>query len=281
VRGFDDLLPTEQVEKLNVITAIRKTIDKESRYLSDDELAEAEKLRPPDGLREVHDEDVPEELAAPFTEKGGERGRMILADASDNYDTWYVRDLVKFATAVRVLDLGEGIDLGGAQFVFADVIKSMEGDGPIATLVALVGAILVVGAMVGLRRHGAITLGCMTSGALLMLAGAWLAGLKINFLDFVALPITIGIGIDYSVNIVAREKQEGGGSVRHAVATTGVAVALCSFTTIVGYGSLLLSPSGGIRSFGTAAILGEITCLVMALALAPALLQVLARRRQA
>jgi len=50
--------------------------------------------------------------------------------------------------------------------------------------------------------------------------------LKVNFLDFVALPITIGIGIEYSVNIATRERQEGAGSSRHALATTGGAVFL-------------------------------------------------------
>jgi predicted RND superfamily exporter protein len=51
---------------------------------------------------------------------------------------------------------------------------------------------------------------------------------------------------------------------------------LCSYTTTVGYGSLLLSQNLGIRSFGIAAMLGEITCLVVALFLAPALLSLLA-----
>jgi len=55
-------------------------------------------------------------------------------------------------------------------------------------------------------------------------------------------------------------------------------VAVCSFTTVVGYASLLLSANRGIRSFGTAAFLGEITCLAAALALAPALLALVKRR---
>jgi hypothetical protein len=101
----------------------------------------------------------------------------------------------------------------------------------------------------------------------------------VNFLDFVALPITIGIGIDYAVNLTARERLEGPGSARRALATTGGAVALCSFTTIVGYGSLLLSENQGIRSFGLAAIIGEGTCLAAALFLGTALLQVFAPRR--
>ena len=51
---------------------------------------------------------------------------------------------------------------------------------------------------------------------------------------------------------------------------------LCSWTTTVGYGSLLLSANAGIRSFGLVAILGEATCLLAALTLAPALLELLA-----
>src|SRR5262249_60377879 len=94
------------------------------------------------------------------------------------------------------------------------------------------------------------TLACCLSGTLWMIAGCWLVGLKVNFLDFVALPITIGIGIDYSVNIAARDKADGPGSALRALATAGGAVTVCSYTTMVGDGSLLLSPSGGGPAVG-------------------------------
>jgi len=232
-------------------------------------------------LRPIGDADLPEQMAWPFTEKDGMRGRLILADAAERYDTWLGHNLLEFTARVEALDLGPGVILGGANFVFADVIRSMEGDGPKSTIIALVGALLVIVMLVGFGRHALITMVCMTSGALLMLAGAWLIGLRVNFLDFVALPITIGIGIDYAVNIVARARRDGPGSARHALATTGGAVALCSFTTMVGYGSLILSANQGIRSFGTAAILGELTCISAALVLAPTLLQLLVRSRRA
>jgi len=103
-----------------------------------------------------------------------------------------------------------------------------------------------------------------------MVAISAMAGVKINFLDFVALPITIGIGIDYSVNIAARARRDGGE--RAALAATAGAVILCSYTTTVGYGSLLLSQNRGIRTFGLSAMVGEITCLVAAIAVTPALL---------
>ena len=40
-----------------------------------------------------------------------------------------------------------------------------------------------------------------------------LLGMKINFFNFVALPITFGIGVDYAVNIVERYLREGAGGV--------------------------------------------------------------------
>ena len=53
--------------------------------------------------------------------------------------------------------------------------------------------------------------------------------------------------------------------------TTGSAVLMCSYTTSVGYGTLMLSANGGIRAFGLAALLGEVACILMALVVAPGL----------
>jgi len=54
------------------------------------------------------------------------------------------------------------------------------------------------------------------------------------------------------------------------VRSAGGAVLLCSWTTIVGYGSLLAAHSQALRGFGALAILGEIACLVAALVAMPA-----------
>ena len=62
------------------------------------------------------------------------------------------------------------------------------------------------------------------------------------------------------------------GSAARILTATGPAVALCSFTTVVGYASLLFSENQGIRSFGLSALIGELTCVFAALILAPALL---------
>jgi predicted RND superfamily exporter protein len=69
------------------------------------------------------------------------------------------------------------------------------------------------------------------------------------------------------------------GDVPAAVARTGGAVALCSYTTTVGYGSMLFSDNQALQSFGRLAMWGEIACTVMALLFLPALLQLLLPKR--
>ncbi len=276
ITSIDDLLPAEQQKKLVVLAQIRALLgSNDLDALDAAERAEALRLEPPGDLRALRPADVPEALARPFIEADGTRGRILLAAPSSRFDQWNADATIDFASNVRAIAMPPDTHLGGAWFVFADVLDAVLSDGPRATLAAALGAALVVLLVLGRTRHALVTLACGASGTVLMLGAAALLGFKVNFLDFVALPITIGIGIEYSVNIAARMREL---DARAALASTGSAVFLCSYTTIVGYGSLVLSQNLGIRSFGLAAMLGEITCLAVAIVLAPALLQ-LARPR--
>ncbi|MCW5803729.1 MAG: MMPL family transporter [Deltaproteobacteria bacterium] len=283
VTSLDDLLPADQPEKIAILKEIRGLLTPDALdAMSDEDRARAEELRPPEGLKPLVEEALPEQLIQAFTERDGSRGKLIFALNGAGFDTWNSNHILRFASKVRALKkdpvIGEQVIMGSEAFVFADVLGTIERDGPRATFAALIGAIIVIIVILGFSRAAIVTLVCAATGTLLMLATASLFGIKVNFLDFVALPITIGIGIDYSVNIVAREREEG--DARRALGTVGGAVVLCSTTTIIGYGSLLLSANLAIKSFGLAAIVGEITCLLVALALAPSLSWVLLRVRQ-
>ncbi|CAN5877391.1 hypothetical protein BH11MYX3_BH11MYX3_39510 [soil metagenome] len=279
IESLDDLVPADQPARLAVLAELRETLsDTAIEELAPEDRPDARALRPPRDLRPIRDADVPEDLAWPYIEADGTRGKLVLAMPGWGYDDWDAADIVRFARDVRGLELGPHVLLGGSSFVFADMLSLVNRDGPVATLAAMIGAIALVLLLVGRRRHGLVTIACGVTGTLAMLGLASLVGLRVNFLDFVALPITIGIGIDYAVNLAARDRHEPSLGARSLLERTGSAVLLCSFTTVVGYGSLLLSRNQGIRSFGAASILGETTCLVTALLFAPALLAVSRRR---
>ncbi len=278
IATLEDLLPQDQAAKLAKLGEIRTLIDK----LPAAERAKIGDLRPPESLRPLGYDDLPFEIAWPFTEKDGTRGRFALANTGPGVDLWNTKALEMFATTVRGLGLPPDVLIGGSAFVFTDMLVAMQRDGPRATLAALVGSVLVVLLLVGFGRYAAVTIVCGALGVLAMLVLGWAFGLKVNFLDFVALPITIGIGVDYAVNIAARARQFGGaGAGRLSLSTTGAAVMLCSYTTIVGYASLLFSKNRGIHTFGFSAMLGELTCLTAALFIAPALLDFFGRAKAA
>ncbi|MEO6772346.1 MAG: MMPL family transporter [Kofleriaceae bacterium] len=273
VVSLEDIVPKDQAAKIAVLAELRALLtSKDMDQLDDGERKQLEPLIPPATVPQLRDTDIPDAIAWPFIEADHSRGKILLATMGKGYEVWDTRDTARWVAQVRALGLPDAVHLGGASFVFADVIAGVLHDGPRATLAAALGAILIVLLVIGPNRFGAVTIACGLSGTLLMLGISALFGLKVNFLDFVALPITIGIGIEYAVNIVTRARQEGLDHGRDVIGSTGGAVVLCSYTTTVGYGSLLLSQNLGIRSFGIAAMLGEVTCLVVALFLAPALL---------
>src|SRR5439155_22413821 len=112
----------------------------------------------------------------------------------------------------------------------------------------------------------------LVMGVLWLLAATMAAGVKINFVNFIAFPITFGIGVDYAVNVMARFLRDGSRDVGAAIRGTGGAVGLCSLTTILGYSSLLVAQNVGLFLFGLLAVLGEITCLTTAVVVLPAVL---------
>src|SRR5262249_35860346 len=105
---------------------------------------------------------------------------------------------------------------------------------------------------------------------------AALFGTRLNFLNFVALPITFGIGSEYPFNIYDRSRLLGG-DVTSAVKLHLGAVTLCSYTTVIGYGALLFAGNQALESFGKLSISGEIACVCGALVFPPSLLHLMKR----
>ena len=116
-------------------------------------------------------------------------------------------------------------------------------------------------------------------GVSIMLGVLAALGAKLNFSNFVALPITFGIAADYSVNMLRRFQADSGNDPLKAVLGSGGAVGLCSATTIIGFGSLLLAQNRALFSFGVFAVTGEAVCLATAVIGLPAALSLVQRRR--
>ncbi|MBA2544964.1 MAG: MMPL family transporter [Deltaproteobacteria bacterium] len=267
-RSILDVVPRDQPAKLAELAAIRKTMD--DAGIDDAQLAS---LRPPDGLREITAKDLPASVAVRLTERDGRIGHIVAVKPGESFDERNGRDLIKFADAVRQIRLANGdtVSTAGALVMFADVLVQIQKDGPLITGIAAVGLVVMVLLVVGRTRRSYAVLAASAAGTIGMVAVCALYGLKVNFLDFVALPITLGLGIDYAINVADRAAVD---DPMLALRSTGGTVLVCSLTTMIGYASLLVSDNMAIQGFGLASLIGEITCVAAAFVIVPAMVSV-------
>src|SRR5690606_13062260 len=154
--------------------------------------------------------------------------------------------------------------------VFAAMVRAMERDGPLATLVAF---LIVTGVTIVVTRRFVTAfaiLGSLLCGIILTVGGAAWLDVRLNFLNFVALPLTFGIGVEYAINLYERVRVTG--NVDDGVSSIGGAVILCSLTTMLGYGALIMADNMALQSFGRYAIAGELACIITAMIVLPAVL---------
>ena len=272
-----DLLPGTlelQQRKLALIANIRKLVhDPALEVLNEKERADLKKIDPPEDLRLLNPKDLPPIAQRPFTEVDGTVGRVVLVyPVEKGLSVWNGRDLLEIAAVLQYLHLsnGEVLETSGSAVVFGAMIRSILRDGPIATLASLVAVLIVVSLMMRPLRLAGMALATLLAGVAWMIGAAGWAGVRVTFLNFIALPITFGIGAEYALNVIGRYREDK--NIVNAVTSTGAAVALCSWTTIVGYGSLLAASNQAMRGFGLMAILGEVCCLTAAIMGLPAVI---------
>jgi len=284
VESILDAVPPDQDKKIAVLSQIREMLDSpDLDALDDKQRAELDELKPPANLAPITFEQLPPSIKdkPEVTEADGRVGLMLSIHSANGLDEWNGHDLIRFSNAVRTLKLhdGETVTTSGSSVIFADIIDAIESDGPRVTIVAAIGLVVMVLLTVGRNRRAVAVLVATVAGSLLMVATCALLSLKVNFLDFVALPITLGLGIDYAINVAHRQDTDALHDPITTLRTSGSAVFVCSLTTMIGYGSLLVSENLAIRGFGAASLIGEVACVLTALVLVPALLVVGQRRK--
>jgi len=279
VESIQTFVPPGQARRLALLAEIRTLLDQSVDALPEAERAELAELRPPDDLRAFTIADLPASLRERLTEKDGRVGLLLSVRPALDLDEWNGKDLIRFATAVRELHLAdrETVTTSGSSVIFADIVAAISHDGSRVTLLAFGGLLIMVLLLVGPNRQSIAVMTGTVGGSLLMIAACALLDIKVSFLDFVALPITLGLGIDYAINVAHRHDETDDPIA--TLRTSGAAVLVCSMTTMIGYGSLLVSENLAIRGFGTASLIGEITTVLSALVLVRALLAVGRSRR--
>jgi predicted RND superfamily exporter protein len=294
VHSILDFVPSKQAEKIPVLLDLRARILRahDRGSISEADWAEIAPLLPPEDLRAFGVDDLPEDTARPFTEKDGRRGLLVAIEPTAGKSDADLRYLLRWADSFRETRLPNG-DLvrgSGRAVIFADMLRSVVRDIPKCIALSLAMTIIAVGITFRRGVSSSAVLASLAIGVGWVVLGMFAADTRIHFLNFIALPITFGIGVDYAVNVVQRYDAERarlpegdgkGASILDALRHTGGAVVLCSLTTTLGYLALLRSTNQAIRGLGLLAVTGEVACLLAAVLVLPAALLWFERSRVA
>ncbi|HXH11703.1 MAG TPA: MMPL family transporter [Alphaproteobacteria bacterium] len=218
--------------------------------------------------------DLPSELQTRYVGKTG-KYRLFVFPAED---VWDYPALARFVEDLQAVDR----DAIGAPVTNYEYIQAIKEGYEKAGLYALCGILLLSFLTFRGAQPTLLAMVPLGVGAVWTLGLMALFNVSFNMANLLFIPLIIGMGIDNGVHIVHRYLDAR----RHAEQriplprSTGKAVTLSTLTTIVGFGSLMVSQHHGIYSLGLLVTLGVGSVLVASLTTLPSLLALLGSGRQ-
>jgi hopanoid biosynthesis associated RND transporter like protein HpnN len=213
------------------------------------------------------------------------RNRYI--GASDKYrlfvypaaDIWEFQPLARFVTEVRSVDpdvLGTPI----TNFEFTrEIAEAYEQAG----LYAFLGITCLAFLMFRAMRPALLALIPLVTGSLWTLGFMGLFQVKFNVANLMVLPLIMAPAVESGIMIISRYREERSRSrlPLPLPKSTGQAVVFSSLSTIVGFGSLMISRHQGIFSIGLLLTYGVGSVLLASLTVLPSLLALLSASKRA
>jgi hopanoid biosynthesis associated RND transporter like protein HpnN len=187
---------------------------------------------------------------------------------------WDIEALANFVSEVRSVDPRAT----GNPLQAYEASTEMKESYQLAALYALLVILVVL--WIDFRNSGHVLLAVFPL-ALAMVQTFGLMGLlniPLNPANLIALPLIVGIGVDYGVHIVHNFLEQRGPY--RMTPATAIAVTVDSLTTIIGFGSLMIASHQGLQSLGRVLTLGITCCTVTSLVILPAALTWMTRNRR-
>lgn len=265
------LLPEKQDEKLATIKEIKDLLYSGSiKFLDDDKYDKIVKFRSKIQTHPLVMEDLPKTLTRNFDDVHGNKGVLVVVNPK--MEQKLTENLVTFADLIRENDLenGKKVYSSGESVIYADLLNAIAVDGPNVSIYSFIGVLLIVIISVRKTRDTIVIMATLLAGTALMFGAVAFFNIKLNFFNFIAIPLSFGICVDYGANLFLRYKQDG--DMKLALDNIGQAVFLCSMTTVVSYLTLMTAKNQALVSFGKIALIGEVASILAAFLILPAVI---------
>jgi hopanoid biosynthesis associated RND transporter like protein HpnN len=206
-------------------------------------------------------DDLPDELRLRYINKDGYFRQTI----QPNRDIWQRENLEPFLRDVKSVDPA----IMGHPVVQKEILSAFARTLDRTPWYTLAGVLLVLA--IYLRSPRAIFLSLLptAAGVLIMFGAMGYLGMSFNVVNFVGLPISVGLGAVYGVHALHRMREMD--DERLLSSSTGPALLLSGLTTVVGFGSLMIAHHRGINSLGLVTSIGVVVNLIGSLVFLPCL----------
>jgi uncharacterized protein len=247
----------------------RTSLDALQRELAEDFERQLHRLQANLDARPVTPADVPPAIRRRHV---GTSGRFMMR-IQPAIDVWQHAGAERFVGELRTVDP----EVTGGPVITLESIRLMKRGYLQGTVYAL-AVVLTLAAL--MFRDGRDTLAALLP---LGLGLGWtlglmpLAGLSFDLANVWALPLLIGTGAEYGVNMVTRFREARTTRGPALARSTVLAVLLNGLTTIAGFGSLMVAHHRGIFGLGLLLTIGAAASLVAALIVLPAVTRLAAR----
>ena len=277
VENLQERFPLQEVaqeRRLEAIAEIRGRL--EDPILQAEGSADLDRLsRAASTTEAIGLEQIPSFLRDQFTAKDGSIGNFVIIYPSVGLSDG--RMSIAFSEDVGSIETEDGriYHAGSTSLVAADMLKLMRSEAPWMVLITFLVVIVLMWINFGSLRWGLLALAPLIVGVLWMILFMEIFDLKFNFYNLIVLPAILGIGNDAGVHLVHRYREEGPGSIKKVLRSTGEHITMGSLTTMIGFAGPLLSFHPGLNTIGSLAVVGIATTLVATLVFLPALIQTL------
>jgi hypothetical protein len=155
----------------------------------------------------------------------------------------------------------------------AEFLKLVKKDFQLAVWASMILVIVLIGLKYRNAKAMLVSMVPLIFSLAVIMGIMRLIGIKINFVNMVAIPLLIGTGIDYGIYIISRYLEDLKHDVVAAINETGQSLFLSALTTIIGFGSLIVVDNQGLSSLGMMCAVGIMICSLSSVIILPALLR--------
>jgi hydrophobe/amphiphile efflux-3 (HAE3) family protein len=176
-------------------------------------------------------------------------------------------------------DIPEVKYIGGNADIFSAMDKHIV-DGQIKSIImSLIAVLIILTLAFGARSiKGAVLQIIPLLMAIIILFGMMgFAGIELNFTTALLSSIMIGVGVDYTIHLVWRYREERRGglnaeeAMKKTIHTSGRGIILNAISVIIGFVALIFSEFLSVRFFGILMVVIILVCLIGGLLMIPAL----------